>query len=356
MTETIDLTPLRPEDATSTLHEYYKWLIEHSSSVKRTQLLKRLVDQTPKTLLMQTSGSTEEGRARWLAARRKGIGGSDASTLFGAPKAHHSRLSLFLEKSRGVELSVDQETVDPGIFFEDGLARWAARDLGAEIVQFPPNTIIWNLEDPRRTASVDRIFLEDAFDSVGEMKVVRGNVAHEWKDGPPLRHAIQAEHYTHLLGLSHWRLCGWIGGYEKVIFTEQRTQEFTDQEKILVDDFWLSVLRNEMPPADEPHHASYQAVRGLFPQATEDVAIQLPSDAAQYQHAYAQAKKEKDDAEARMEGIKAQFAMWLGTTSVGILPDGQKVHFSNRERKNYQKTTIIESITKYRDLRIPEPK
>src|SRR5205814_10591858 len=80
--------------------------------------------------------------AEWLAARQRGLGGSDAPVVMGVDE-YRSRLGLYLEKAGLIEPAplADPEAAEWGRRLEDDILAWYSELAAGQVVIPSPFTI-----------------------------------------------------------------------------------------------------------------------------------------------------------------------------------------------------------------------
>lgn len=209
----------------------------------------------------------------WYAARRRGIGGSDAAVVLGV-SPWKTPVRLYMEK-RGETPEDDlasKQYVYWGIRLEDTIADEYARRTGRELNRV--SRIAWSTEFPWMCCNVDRTVKGTAARVILEIKNVGlfQYVNSEWGDEgsnivPPYYYS-QAQHNCVVCKADQCDMPILIGGNEYRCYCIPRDDDFC---RVLIAEerkFWEGV-KNGVPPA--PRNPDDALL--LFPQAKEGLRI-----------------------------------------------------------------------------------
>lgn len=214
---------------------------------------------------------TEITHAEWLAARRTGIGGSDASTVVGL-NPYSSLFCLYNDKLGLLPEKEDSEAMRQGRDLEQYVAeRWMERT-GKRCRR---NNTMWrSVEHPYMLADIDREVvgenagLECKTTSVyNRADFAAGNISPTYY--------VQCMHYMAVMGYDRMYLAVLVlnsGFYDFVIERdESEIAALTAQEEA----FWRRVLEHDPPPPDGSD-ATRDALRQLYPcERPQEYAMQL---------------------------------------------------------------------------------
>lgn len=231
-------------------------------------------------------------RAVWLAARRKGIGGSDASTVADL-NPYSSRYALWLDKTGREVDDRDNDAMEWGRRLEPVVADWFAEHKGLTLYRAG---LMASVERPWQVCSVDRL----ANDGGGvEIKTLSWRVAHEWDDGQIPDHAeLQSQHCMAVTGRPHWWVVGLVDGrnplVRRVTRDEQLIHDLTEMERR----FWFDNVLADVEPAVDPK--ALPAVKYRYRKVTPDKAVPVSGEdlaplLARYEAAAAREKQAKAD-------------------------------------------------------------
>jgi len=208
-------------------------------------------------------------RTEWLAARRLGIGGSDAAAILGASR-YKTRADVWLEKLGQAPETAENAAMHWGTVLEPVIREEYSATMGLEVKQ-PP--MMRSQEHPFMLANVDGI----AGDRILEIKTARNDA--DWgepgTDEIPLEYAAQVHHYMIVTGLVVADVAVLIGGSDFRIYTVEADRELhvamIDRER----EFWRLVETDTMPePTDAREvQALFAKDNGATVQASEAVYL-----------------------------------------------------------------------------------
>lgn len=224
-------------------------------------------------------GTPEEVEAQWLEARKKGIGGSDAAAVLGMSK-YSTPITVWQEKTGMVDppdLS-GNESVHWGKVLEDVVAREFA-ERHPEMRVRRANAMLWSKERPWMFASVDRLLTDErGRKGVLEIKTCDARLAEDWADGVPDYYLPQPTHYLAVTGFEFFAVAALVGGNRYVEYFHERDEEDVEALVRCESEFWENcVLGGSMPPATSSR-ADSAALRGMFPDPSEEYVEMLPED------------------------------------------------------------------------------
>jgi len=140
-------------------------------------------------------------REKWLEERKKGIGGSDASSIIGE-NPYRTNIQLWEEKT-GRKLAEDiskKDFVQYGTEAEEHLRELFKLDFPQYDVKHEENIIIKHPEFDFLFASLDGILVDKKTGEMGILEVKTTNILQsmqkeKWKDKIPGNYYIQVLHY-----------------------------------------------------------------------------------------------------------------------------------------------------------------
>lgn len=195
-------------------------------------------------ILAKTKGLSEE---KWLALRRKGIGGSDASAVVGM-NPWQSALSIYYDKI-GEGVPIEQtERMRIGKDLEDYVAQRFSEDSGLKVRR--KNAILMHKEHDFLIANIDR---EIVGKKEGlECKVTNSFAASQWYDNQiPSHYELQCHHYMLVTGYKAWWIAVLIGNDRVIHRRIERDEEVIswlyEQERAFWHDHVLA--RKEPAPS-----------------------------------------------------------------------------------------------------------
>ncbi|MDF5758562.1 lambda-exonuclease family protein [Spongiactinospora sp. TRM90649] len=220
-----------------------------------TALLSETV--TPTGLMVLPADAPRE---EWLAARRRGIGGSDALAVLGL-SPYSSRYSVWADKRGLLAEQDDREAMRWGRLLEPVIAAEFTERTGIEAVSCG---LMRHAERDWQLASVDRLTADGG---VLEIKTTSQFRAGDWDD-EQLADAAEAQlqHYLAVTGLEHGYAAALIGGQRLEIRHVVRDDRLI---RVLVEaeaELWQMVCDGTAPALDGSE-ATARALAELYPHA-----------------------------------------------------------------------------------------
>lgn len=199
--------------------------------------------------------------------RDKVIGGSEVGALFDA-NPYLSLHKLFHIKSGNITDFDENVATKRGKYFEDGVARWAADELGGFV--WSPNVFLTRKDMPGLGGTPDRYINIKGDEGVLECKTMNQWAAERWenREVPPLYYAMQTELYVHLKKANFGYLAIYVMGEERppYLFHIQPNEETRILMTKGADAFWRMVSEgNEPPPAASDYEDIVARKNGLKP-------------------------------------------------------------------------------------------
>jgi putative phage-type endonuclease len=221
--------------------------------------------------LVSTAAITHD---EWLQYRTKSIGGSDSAAIAGH-NPWRSSIAVWLEKTGRETETIDNERMRIGRDLEDYVARRFEEATGLKVRR--KNAILQHQTIDWMTANVDRLIV--GADEGLECKVTGSYSSNDWKDDKiPLMYEMQIHHYMAVTGASAWWIAALIGNERLAIKRIQRDEEVISALIDIEKSFWEgNVLTDEMP-APDGSEAAGEAIKKLWPDASDGVEVVLDSD------------------------------------------------------------------------------
>ena len=277
-----------------------------------------------------------DDRPGWLAARRQGIGGSDAAALVACSPCQ-SVLSLWANKTGRTPDDVDTQRhrwgrryeapiLDEYAFVSGHRVADQSEAVPDRLAQIAPGHMM--LRHPDATAMIgntDGIVIGDpAGLRVIDAKTVEGWMFGDWlKAGrPPLYILVQLTHYMIISGLSHATVAAFTGLSDPLyVFEFELDTGFAARLMEAEDTFWRRyVVADQQPPADTSE-ATAKALRKIYPKDNGRL-IQLTGPATEWAADFDDLTAEIKVLDAKREQAKTMLMAALGDAAAGELPDG----------------------------------
>ena len=268
--------------------------------------------------------TTEITHEAWLAARRKGIGGSDAAAVCGLSR-YSSALDVWLQKTGRNPATPDNEAMLWGRLLEPIVRNEFARLSGLTVKECP--YILQSREHPFMIANVDGIVTEkDGSKAVLEIKTTNSFTAiKDVEDGLPATWLCQIYHYLFVCDLPKAYVVVLIGGNKLQWQVVDRDEETIQNIVALERHFWDFVVRDVPPPVDEH---SGDALALLYPTSNESNVV-LPAEADELVAQYLEIKKAEEDIKAAKSETENKLKALLKDAELGVTPSGFSVSWKS---------------------------
>lgn len=272
-------------------------------------------------------------KASWLADRKNGIGGSDASVVMGL-SPWKSRLTLWSEKVGLIpdaDLSAN-EAVEWGNLLESPVAQKFERN-HPEFTVCECDSQLSHVAYPWMTATVDRL-LHNETGLIGglEVKTVGLRGAEEWEDDAiPAQYMCQIQHYMAVTEATEWWVACLIGGQRYVERCVRRDEDFIRHMISEEQKFFDLVMTKQMPFADG-QESTKDTLNLIFPQGSG--AITLPEEVKELYRMRQSLKDQIDENKQTLDSIDNRIKQMIGSNEVGICDD-IVVKWTNFTKKEY---------------------
>lgn len=266
--------------------------------------------------LVMTLESMQE-RENWLAARRLGIGGSEAASIVGL-NPWKSAYQLWLEKTGQVEPEniSDKEVVHFGTKLEQLVADEFCEREGKKVERCG---MYQNKQNPFMLGSFDRLLVGE--DAGLECKTTSVFNKKEWDAGEvPPNYYVQCQHYMLVSGLPRWYIACLVGGNHFVSWTVERDEEDIAALAAAERDFWQRVQSNTPPELDGSDSCS-QALRERFSGGQVE-PVALPSDSLALIQRYDELKETKTSIDTQLKEVQNKLCAMLGDNEIGLAGTG----------------------------------
>ena len=257
-----------------------------------------------------------EERAKWLAERKFGIGGSDAAAILGLSK-YRSGWQVWAEKTGLIESTETNEAMHWGTLSEDIIAREWSRRTGKKIrrrtqtVRHKDHAVI--------AASIDRDVLGE---SAGlEIKKVSAYCMDDWqRNGPPPDCLFQVHHYLLATGWDRWYVAAWFG-HAMLSWVIERDKETLDMLARRELDWWQKHVVYGVEPDPDGSEAYTEAIKRRYANADADAAtVEISDDLAAR---YASAKAGREEWERAEERCRQEIMAALGEATMATCSMGR---------------------------------
>ena len=280
--------------------------------------------------------TTEITHEAWLAARRKGIGGSDAAAVCGLSR-YSSALDIWLQKTGRKPATPDNEAMHWGRLLEPVVRAEFVRRTGLTVKECP--YLMAHKDYPFMLANVDGIVSEkDGTKAVLEIKTTNSfTTAKDSEDGLPVEWYCQIQHYLAVTGLSKAYVVVLIGGNKLQWQIVDRDEETIQTIVALESHFWHEYVLKDVPPPVDAN--SGDALALLYPTSTESSVV-LPAEADELIAQYLEIKKAEDELKAAKATCENKLKALLKDAENGIAPNGYTVSWKSFSQSRLDSTKI----------------
>jgi len=284
-------------------------------------------------------------RAAWLAARREGIGGSDAAAALGL-SPYRTPLELYAEKRGLLEANVESEAMRWGRILEPAVADRYVEETQRTLGPAAPFTILVHPERPYLRATLDREILAadgKVVPAVLEVKTTNAFRADDWLEEPPPHVLIQGQHQLLVTGRAWVSFAVLIGGQTFRWADCDRNDAFIAALQERLAAFWRRVELHDPPP---PVAEDRDVLALLYPKEDPERIVDLPAIASTWDSDRDVALAELKKWQRVRDTAEAQIKAAMGEAESGYLPDGGRYTWRTVTREEY-----VAPATRYRQLR-----
>lgn len=222
-------------------------------------LTKELMDKLPNCRLLSTV-KQEEDEAGWLAARSKGLGGSDVGAICGVSPFTSAKQIYFKKTGQYEEyLSPSGGSIERmhfGHMLEPVVANEYALRTGNKLIDI--NCTVTHKDYPWALANIDRLIVDENDNPIGvlECKTTGEYNNDEWNEGEILEsYLYQLQWYLWILGIDHGAFACLVGGNKFYYYDVYRNDDLLRDTIIpSAEHFWfenvLKLIEPEMQAVD----------------------------------------------------------------------------------------------------------
>jgi putative phage-type endonuclease len=295
----------------------------------------------------------------WLQMRKKGVGGSEISALFGKSN-YASPLSLYMDKLSDEikdDLAENEfiewgKTLEPIIRdkFPDKFKK--VTEVGIRVEEYPfmmqsqeHEFMLANIDglispegDYAFKLQVDENEWEEYFIPAGqvgglEIKTGSGFTARNWKNNTlPDGYFLQTQHYMAVTGLPYFFVVALIDKtmlWRYVPRDEELISLIIEVEK----QFWNENVLAKIPPAPIGKEIDSSVLKDLYPQELMDKALDLSSMADKRQR-YKEIAEEIKNLQTEQNTIKQEFMAAMKDSEIAFVGD-KKVTWKTQNKASY---------------------
>lgn len=269
-------------------------------------------------------------RSEWLAARKTGIGSSDAAAVCGL-SPYRSALEVYLDKTGQL---ADREPSAPmrwGLRLETAIAAAYEEETGRRLESAP--AILRHDDHPWMLASIDRLATEDG--RIVELKTARAALSAtnvyigpsmDWgpagTDQVPEGYLIQVHHQMAVSGIDRADVAVLIGGQDFRVYELARNERLVANLLEIEAAFWQQVLDRRPPDPAWSHPSTPELIRAMY-KVAEGQEVTLGEEAVSLAETYRVFGERAKAAGEVRDVAKAKLLHLMQHAALGHLPDGR---------------------------------
>lgn len=256
-------------------------------------------------------------REAWLAARRTGIGASDAAAVLGL-SPWQSQFTIWLDKTGQALDDVQTDAMEWGLRLEPVVVEKFEDETGLATHKADPFPVR-HREHSWMLCSPDRL--------IGDDEGLEVKTGSPWDDGwdgvdqglVPDHVVIQMQHSMAVTGRRRWHGAVLIGGRGYHQWTVDRDEQFIADLIVAEGRWWDTYVVGNQPPPVDGHDATTNAIKDLFPTSTDAATVDLPPSAHDLIVEWAAAKERKKQAEWDENEAANGLRLLLGDNEIGTV-------------------------------------
>jgi putative phage-type endonuclease len=279
---------------------------------------------------------TYPDRAAWLAARREGIGSSEAAILLAA-SPWLSPYALWAQKLGLMEPAADTEAMQWGIKLEPLIAEAYAEATGRQVSALPPWTVHVSDTHAWQRATLDRVLAPIDARGPGVLELKSTGTAHAgaWEEGAPHPYLLQVQHQLAVTGWQWGSLAVLIGGQQLRWVDVARDEACIAALTAAEAAFWQRLLDRDPPPVDG-RPSTLAALAARYPrEAPGSDPVALPPEADAWDAQRAAALETIKAGEGLKAEAEAHLKALIGDAPAGLLPGGVTYTWRTQTRAAY---------------------
>lgn len=246
-------------------------------------------------------------RAEWLEARRKGIGGSDASAIMGQnPWA--SPLTVYFDKVGIAPEKTESEAMRQGTDCEEVVAARFTRETGLKVKRC--HKLIQHPDYPWMLANIDRQVVCKGFIGL-ECKTTSPFNRTDFSEGSiPPNYYWQCQHYMAVTGAEEWYLAVMVFSTAFHVFRIPRNEAAIEQLIEAERSFWTENVQAGVAPYPSGIDAEDQVIDSMY--ATRRDRPADIGDMRQQLEILALHEQEAKALDEKIKAIKQQLKLRMG--------------------------------------------
>ena len=264
---------------------------------------------------------------KWLAIRKTGIGGSDASAILGL-NPYYSPFDCYADKIGVRPPVVDNEAMRQGRDLEEYVAKRFCEEQGKKVRRI--NAILQHDEHKFLIGNVDRVLIGE--DAGLECKTTSVLNKSKFNLGEyPTAYYAQCVHYMALTGAAKWYLAVLVLNKGFHIFEIERDENEIGALIEMERAFWQDHVCKQIPPNPDGNASTAETIKAMFPQGTSGDIIPLFGQEAVIA-SYLELDSTVKGLEKQRDSFKQTLQLALGDAEIGKA-HGYEVQWKNQTRQ-----------------------
>lgn len=281
-------------------------------------------------------------RARWLRARRDGIGGSDAAAVLGV-NPYSSALEVYTEKIGlfGDGDDAPSEYARWGKILEPLILDEFRRVTGRKV--FRDGRLLRSRLRPWQLSTLDgRQYTKgSSVPGLVELKTTK----FEW-DRIPEDLWAQVQHQFATTALRWGTFAVWNRTTVEFHYVDvEPDRDYIAEINAREADFWRDLQRG-IAPAPDGSDASQRALRALYPVEVPGKTVELAAELEEVADRLEELKAERRSTEPERKDLENRLKAAIGDAEEGLLPSGSRYTYRTQERRE-----TVQRASSFRVLR-----
>jgi len=278
-------------------------------------------------------------REEWLSWRKKGIGGSDISSLLGL-NPWRSPLALYYDKVSEDDETEEEESIAMELgkelepFLREKFANWMLKNEFVAITVEEEPFMMQHPEHEWALANIDGKFIHPEKGLCGlELKTTNEFARKDWEDDElPIYYFLQIQWYMGVTGIQNFYVGYLIGNRKFDAKHIPRNDEVIEEIFKQAGDFWHNHVLAKIPPAPIGLDSDTDTLKKMYPFEDENT-IEL-HDYQEKRDKYKELMGQRKELDQEIEAIKQEFMAAMGESEVAMVGD-RKVIWKTINKKGF---------------------
>lgn len=255
-------------------------------------------------------------REEWLKWRTKGIGGSDASVIFGI-NPYRSIFELWLEKTGQTEPEEKEtEFTHFGTVLESVVKQEFMRRTGLKVRA--KRALLQSDKYLFMLADLDGVIYEDGVMNIFEAKTASAYKREVWEEGVPEEYVLQVQHYMAVTGAQKTYIAALVGGNHFIYHVVERDEELIVQIIQKEKEFWEGNVLQGLEPVPDGSEATTLFLNGKYRKSNGGTIV-LPPEALALCEGYDALSGWIKDLEREKEEVANRLKNYLKENETGVI-------------------------------------